>query len=74
MLAPADESGQDHAQADLTAAEEQSVKTAQVPGAAKAKSQVPMWREGLARSVLSVDYQRILTALADRHRRRCHVD
>ncbi|MCF0086495.1 MULTISPECIES: hypothetical protein [Streptomyces] len=36
--------------------------------AAKPKSQVPMWREGLAWSVLSVDYQRILTALADRHR------
>jgi hypothetical protein len=36
--------------------------------AAKPKSQVPMWREGLAWSVLSVDYQRILTTLADRHR------
>ncbi|MFE9574714.1 hypothetical protein ACFYMW_40505 [Streptomyces sp. NPDC006692] len=36
--------------------------------AAKPKSQVPMWREGLAWAVLSVDYQRILTALADRHR------
>ena len=36
--------------------------------AAKPKSQVPMWREGLAWSVLSADYQRILTALADRHR------
>lgn len=39
------------------------------PGqAAKAKSQVPVWREGLAWSVLSVDYQRILQSLADRHR------
>ncbi|MFF4185393.1 hypothetical protein ACFYZ9_19550 [Streptomyces sp. NPDC001691] len=39
------------------------------PGpAAKPKSQVPVWREGLAWSVLSVDYQRILAALADRHR------
>ncbi|MFI6006307.1 hypothetical protein ACIA98_39040 [Streptomyces sp. NPDC051366] len=36
--------------------------------AAKPKSQVPVWREGLAWSVLSVDYQRILEALADRHR------
>ncbi|MFE2474297.1 hypothetical protein [Streptomyces mirabilis] len=36
--------------------------------AAKPKSQVPVWRQGLAWSVLSVDYQRILTALADRHR------
>ncbi|MGW4032976.1 hypothetical protein ACWEFL_27395 [Streptomyces sp. NPDC004838] len=40
-----------------------------VPGqAAKPKSQVPVWREGLTWSVLSVDYQRILTVLADRHR------
>ncbi|MFF0043298.1 hypothetical protein ACFYRG_45145 [Streptomyces mirabilis] len=36
--------------------------------AVKPKSQVPVWREGLAWSVLSVDYQRILQALADRHR------
>ncbi|AKJ08546.1 hypothetical protein ABB07_00295 [Streptomyces incarnatus] len=36
--------------------------------AAKPKSQVPVWREGLDWSVLSVDYQRILAALADRHR------
>ncbi|MGA6160998.1 hypothetical protein ACPEIC_47770 [Stenotrophomonas sp. NPDC087984] len=36
--------------------------------AAKPKSQVPVWREGLAWSVLSVDYQRILEVLADRHR------
>jgi hypothetical protein len=39
------------------------------PGdAAKPKSQVPMWREGLAWSALSADYQRILHALADRAR------
>ncbi|MFI6645327.1 hypothetical protein [Streptomyces sp. NPDC050504] len=39
------------------------------PGqAAKPKSQVPVWREGLAWSVLSVDYQRILEALVERHR------
>ncbi len=36
--------------------------------AAKPKTQVPVWREGLAWSVLSVDYQRILQALTDRHR------
>ena len=36
--------------------------------AAKPKSQVPMWREGLAWSALSVDYQRILQTLADRNR------
>ncbi|WP_328471584.1 serine hydrolase domain-containing protein [Streptomyces sp. NBC_00448] len=34
----------------------------------KPRSQVPMWREGLARSVLSVDYQRIVQVLADRSR------
>ncbi|MFG2409899.1 hypothetical protein ACGFR8_37390 [Streptomyces brevispora] len=38
------------------------------PVAAKAKSQVPVWREGLARTALSADYQRILAALADRVR------
>lgn len=38
------------------------------PDAAKTKSQVPVWREGLAWSVLSVDYQRILQALTDRAR------
>lgn len=48
--APADESGQDHAQTDLTmpVAEEQIAKSAQVPEATKLKSQVPMWRDGLA--------------------------
>ncbi|MFI9616742.1 hypothetical protein ACIHCM_34545 [Streptomyces sp. NPDC052023] len=41
---------------------------AAVRDAAKAKSQVPVWREGLAWSVLSVDYQRILQVAADRAR------
>lgn len=43
MLAPADETGQDHARVDLTmpATEEQSGKTTQAPEAAK--SQVPLW-------------------------------
>ncbi|WP_405842618.1 hypothetical protein [Streptomyces sp. NBC_01518] len=70
VLAPADESGQGPARAEGTvpAAEGQSGKTPRVPEAAKTKSQVPMWREGLAWSVLSVDYQRILQALADRAR------
>lgn len=36
--------------------------------AAKPKSQVPMWREGLAWSVLSVDYRRIVQLGADRAR------
>ncbi|MBT2472554.1 hypothetical protein J7E97_33060 [Streptomyces sp. ISL-66] len=35
------------------------------PVAAKAKSQVPVWREGLVRTALSADYQRILAALAE---------
>ncbi|MEV7130518.1 hypothetical protein [Streptomyces sp. NPDC093260] len=39
-----------------------------VRDAAKAKSQVPVWREGLAWSVLSADYQRILQVAADRAR------
>ncbi|MDH6122816.1 hypothetical protein ABH930_007100 [Kitasatospora sp. GAS204A] len=33
--------------------------------AAKPRTVVPVWRVGLAWSVLSVDYQRILRALAD---------
>ncbi|PWI05270.1 hypothetical protein DIZ27_38025 [Streptomyces sp. NWU339] len=36
--------------------------------AATPKSQVPVWCEGLAWSALPVDYQRILTTLADRAR------
>jgi hypothetical protein len=36
--------------------------------AVKPKSPVPVWRQGLTWSVLSVDYQRILKALADRAR------
>ncbi|MEV7780915.1 hypothetical protein [Kitasatospora sp. NPDC088351] len=36
--------------------------------AAKPKSVVPVWRAGLSWSALSVDYQRILRALADRNR------
>lgn len=70
VLAPVDESEQDPGLAEATArtAEEQSGKTPRLPAAARTKSQVPMWREGLAWSVLSADYQRILTALADRVR------
>jgi hypothetical protein len=40
----------------------------QVPQAAKPKSQVPVRREGLTWSALSVDYQRILQVGADRAR------
>ncbi|MEU9954005.1 hypothetical protein [Streptomyces sp. NPDC047939] len=38
------------------------------PLVVKARSQVPMWREGLAGTALSVDYQRILAAIEDRVR------
>ncbi|MFD9053180.1 hypothetical protein [Streptomyces zaomyceticus] len=41
---------------------------ASVPVAARTKSQVPVWREGLDASALSADYQRILAVLADRVR------
>ncbi|MGW5251200.1 hypothetical protein ACWEQN_47430, partial [Streptomyces sp. NPDC004129] len=70
VLAPADETGQDHVSAGQAAppAEEQPGETPRAPEAAKAKSQVPMWREGLAWSALSVDYQRILQLGADRAR------
>ncbi|MGY4921926.1 hypothetical protein [Streptomyces sp. 900105755] len=50
-------------------ADRRDTEVQSAPGdAAKPKSQVPVWCEGLAWSVLSVDYQRILTALADRAR------
>ncbi|MDT0612879.1 hypothetical protein [Streptomyces lancefieldiae] len=53
------------AEAEVTAdAQVQSV----LQDAAKPKSQVPVWRQGLPWSVLSVDYQRILQVLADRAR------
>lgn len=59
VLAPTVETGQGHAPA---------VPAPSEATAAKPKSQVPMWSEGLTFSVLSLDYQRMLTALADRHR------
>ncbi|MFE7128293.1 hypothetical protein [Streptomyces sp. NPDC057617] len=59
VLAPVDEPGQSQVQAEGTSS---------VPTAARSRSQVPVWREGLAWSVLSVDHQRILTALGDRDR------
>ena len=52
----------------MPAAGERTEKSSQVTEAAKVRSQGPVWREGLAWSVLSVDYQRILQALADRAR------
>jgi hypothetical protein len=70
VLVPADETGQDDARTDGTvpAVEERTGKTSKASDAAKVKSQVPVWREGPAWSVLSMDYQRILQALADRCR------
>ncbi|MGW3572522.1 hypothetical protein ACWDSL_53295 [Streptomyces sp. NPDC000941] len=70
VLAPADETEHGHDQADRTAptAGGQAEEASSTPEAAKVKSQVPVWREGLAWSALSVDYQRILKALADRAR------
>ncbi|MFI9210493.1 hypothetical protein ACIGW7_20470 [Streptomyces sp. NPDC053253] len=61
VLAPADETGPE----PLPPLPPLSKATA-----AKVKSQVPVWCPGLAWSELSVDYQRILQALADRHRLR----
>ncbi|MFE4514036.1 hypothetical protein ACFRMQ_07540 [Kitasatospora sp. NPDC056783] len=52
---------------DLPAPAGQRVRSEQAH-AAKSKSVVPVWRAGLSWSALSVDYQRILRALADRDR------
>ncbi|MGC4945668.1 hypothetical protein ACLQ2N_05535 [Streptomyces sp. DT224] len=41
---------------------------ASAPLVVKARSQVPVWREGLGGTALSVDYQRILAALEDQVR------
>ncbi|MET9294407.1 hypothetical protein [Streptomyces sp. NPDC003077] len=67
VLGPVDET-EEHAWTERTMpAEGQAEEPSSVLMAAKPKSQVPVWREGLDASVLSVDYQRILQALADRH-------
>lgn len=64
VLAPDGGSTADTTTPDLRDTDAQSAPR----DAAKPKSQVPVWREGLAWSVLSVDYQRLLTVLADRSR------
>ncbi|MFF0228646.1 hypothetical protein [Streptomyces sp. NPDC004629] len=70
VLGPVDET-EDHVRAERTMpAEGQAEEASSVSMAAKPKSPVPVWREGLDASVLSIDYQRILRALADRHRLR----
>jgi hypothetical protein len=70
VLFPVDGTGQEHARAELAVphAEGRPGKTPQVLEAANAKSQVPMWREGLAWSALSAYYQRILQVAANRAR------
>ncbi|WP_233644978.1 hypothetical protein [Streptomyces sp. BSE6.1] len=70
VLGPVDVS-EDHARNERTVpAQGQAEEASPASRVAKPNSQVPMWREGLDASVLSVDYQRILQALADRHRLR----
>jgi hypothetical protein len=64
VLAPGDDSS---ASEDQRRPEGQAVRPESAE-AAKPKSVVPMWRAGLSWSALSVDYQRILQALADRNR------
>lgn len=65
VLAPG---GGDAAKAEVTPGVRDADASPEPWDAVKPKSQVPVWREGLAWSVLSVDYQRILTTLADRAR------
>lgn len=68
VLGPVDETD-DHIRTErVMPAQGQAEEASSVSTAAKPKSQVPMWREGLDASALSMDYQRILQALADRHR------
>jgi hypothetical protein len=65
VLAPDDaDTAEDEAAADP----QNDVAPSTGRDAAKPKTQVPVWRQGLAWSVLSADYQRILKALADRGR------
>lgn len=71
VLAPGDGIGPEPASTGqgASAAEGQAVgPDASASRAGKPRSQIPVWREGLDGSVLSADYQRIVTALADRAR------
>ncbi|MEU4352372.1 hypothetical protein [Streptomyces sp. NPDC023838] len=67
VLAPGGDAADPDAAEDLPERGEPPVPSGS-SGAAKPKSVVPMWRAGLAWSALSLDYQRILQALADRDR------
>ncbi|MEU8877149.1 hypothetical protein AB0D24_39665 [Streptomyces javensis] len=55
-------------EAEVTAGPRDAMVQSAPGDAAKPKSQVPVWRQGLAWSALSADYQRILKTLADRAR------
>ncbi|MEU2866841.1 hypothetical protein ACIQWL_55275 [Streptomyces mirabilis] len=68
VLAPVDATGQGLVRVERTASAEGQAEESSAPAEAKPKSQVPMWREGLAWPALSVDYQRILQVTADRAR------
>ncbi|MCX4799437.1 MULTISPECIES: hypothetical protein [unclassified Streptomyces] len=56
VLAPADKTGHGHDHADRTvpAADGQAEQTSSVPGAAKPKSQVPVWREQLRKDAAAI--------------------
>ncbi|WP_432091782.1 hypothetical protein [Streptomyces sp. NRRL F-5630] len=64
--------GGDSAESVVTGLPGGAVTAAEVRGSpsvpARAKSRVPMWREGVAWTALSADYQHILTVFADRLR------
>lgn len=60
VLAPVDKPAQSHARTE---------ETSSAPTAARSRSQVPAWCEGLAWSVLSVDYQRTRRLARDFERR-----
>lgn len=68
VLGPVAET-EDHSRTERAMpAQERAEEASSVSMAAKPKSQVPLWREGLDTSVLSMDHQRILRALTNRHR------
>ncbi|MEU0651478.1 hypothetical protein ABZ485_04395 [Streptomyces albogriseolus] len=70
VLGPVDET-EEHARTErVMPTQGQAGEASSASMAVKPKAQVPVWREGLDASVLSVDYQRILRALADRQRLR----
>ena len=69
MLAPGDDcAAVPDAGQDLRDPDPQPFRREPPVTAAKPKSMVPVWRAGLAWSVLSADYQRVVRVLADRER------